>query len=195
MLLLSDTSEMQSNVISCANCGKSQNEIEGNGSSIKSCSRCQAIAYCSKECQSIHWSLSAPIGHQYHCIPYEETLNLIAKNFKRNEKLLLKKKNQQHQQNNNKVSNEAKQTTLANKIDKNDMNSSIKCAICLNSIKQSSDYSLNYSTLPCSHSFHNKCLSDLHLSNPINQQVRVRGYIHPISFVFCSYTLYIHVHS
>ncbi|KAJ3313411.1 hypothetical protein HDU76_002638 [Blyttiomyces sp. JEL0837] len=56
--------------LSCGNCGKTR--IEGSGRTatenvgvkLKRCSRCEQYAYCSKECQTMHWKQG---GHREVC--------------------------------------------------------------------------------------------------------------------------------
>lgn len=50
----------------CANCASS---YSNHGVTLKQCSRCKLLSYCSKECQDQHWRKG---GHKFFCLPPSE---------------------------------------------------------------------------------------------------------------------------
>ena len=97
----------------CANCCVASN---ARGPKLLSCSRCQLVFYCGKECQVQHWKRG---GHTRFCIAVAERQPNTA--------------------------------VIAETQRQGD-----ECMICKEPNAPS-----NSSTLPCSHTFHKKCLDDL----------------------------------
>ena len=118
----------------CANCGVCASDILGM--SLKACSRCSLVFYCSEPCQRQHWNTGS---HKRFCVAVGDRkppkyLSGVATN--------------------NPIGEDTKQIKAGELV--GHATEPEECAICLEPFHE-----LINCCLPCGHVFHNRCVLDI----------------------------------
>ena len=116
----------------CANCGVSN--IDHSDLSLKACSRCKLVFYCSKPCQQFHWKSGQ---HKRFCVAVDDRKTMKVEADAHAAK-----------------TQETRPTTAS--PPGCDVASNKECAVCLEPLSKSISRSL-----PCGHVFHRDCMADV----------------------------------